>query len=133
MKMRTLSTLDKLECLLYLINEQRDEKGNKVALPTIFKPTPDQRLFWSKVMNLCGVMPTGNVVCHQILEVTVRESKIIIEEKIFQDRIISFIGRPKALDWVNLWKNHRVFAKKLVECVPIIALIPRGDSPVFVS
>jgi hypothetical protein len=127
-----LSQLDKVECFLYLINKQKDEKGNVVALPALHKPAPDQELFWKKILKLCGER-LFKIKDLYHLQVVVAKSNIVIEENIYQDGILFLIGQPIVCEIKDLEKIDPEFANDLQYFAAAIKTYPRGKSPVIVS
>lgn len=128
MKLRTLSTLDRIECLLYAIREQ-----NGTALPAIQNANQEQVLFWKLVLEECG-MKILNIVDFYHLKRVVANSTIIEEIQIFSDDwILSFARQPVAWDFANLRKIDPEFESDLSEAILEIGRISRGSKPVLVQ
>jgi hypothetical protein len=127
MKIRTLSTLDRIECLLYAIREQ---KGT--ALPAIQNANQEQVLFWKLVLSECG-RKLFNIIDFYHFKRVVADSTIIEEIQIFSDDwILSFAKQPVAWDFANLRKIDPDFESDLSEAILEIGRISRGYKPVLV-
>ncbi len=135
MKLRTLSALDRVECFLYSIKEQEDLKGNRVALPPLFDLRKDQEDFWKNILGVCAGKLFGIYSQNPLEEFRniVRQSRIIFEEKVFSEGILCFNNRPYAWGYDVIHKADPEFAENLQYFVSIIALVPRGDSPIYIS
>lgn len=128
MKLRTLSMLDRIECLLYAIREQ-----NGTALPAIQNANQEQILFWKLVLSECG-RKLFNIVDFDHFKRVVASSIIIEEIQIFStDWILSFSRQPVAWDFANLRKIDPEFESDLSEAIIEIGRISRGQKPVLVQ
>ena len=133
-----------MECLLETINEQKDSRGNKIALPALFEATPDQELFWKKVLSLCGQRllnieedysedDRAENKALKRLRTLVSQSRIIVEEKIYTSGILTFTGRPIVCDFTEIYSVDPGFAEELQYFAAAIQLLERGKSPVVIS
>jgi len=135
MKRHTLSQLDRLECLLWLIRVQKVEifkkgKGYEVLLPSLQNPKPDQELFWENILRVCGqkllyIQDLGR------LQQVAKGSKIIKDLPI-HNGVLILDQKPEAFDMANIRRIDSAFAENLQYFVGTISTFSRGNAPTYV-
>jgi len=139
MKRRTLSQLDRLECLLWRVSIEEikphftgdKKKPSLIVLPSLHNPKkPYQVFFWERLLREYG---------HKLLYIQdlgrlqqVATESTILKDLPIHDGILLLEKEPEAYDLANLKKIDHDFLKGILGASPNIVNYPRGDSPTYV-
>lgn len=139
MKKRTLSQLDRVECLFWRVSIEEikprftgdNKKPSFIVLPSLQDPkNMDQVFFWERLLRDYGqkllyIQDLGR------LQKVAAESTILKELPI-HDGILLVENEPEAYDLANIQRIDPVFLKGILGASPNIVNYPRGDSSTYV-
>jgi hypothetical protein len=124
MKTLTLSTLERVECLLYAISIQTN-----VALPSIQNATEEGKLFWRNVLRISGLIADKFDFQEFVLEVKLSK---------YTEEIECFGGHIAIIKKPHSWSSRRItqdpFHGKILEILPSInKMLSEQKSPTYIT